>query len=88
MPTANKPTVAIVGASTDRTKYGNKSVRAHMRSGYEVFPINPKGGVVEGLPAYVSIADVPGTAAQSGEHVRGARDRNKAAGRYRREGMR
>ena len=52
-------TVAIVGASGDRSKFGNKSVRAHLAQGYKVFPINPKGGEIEGLTAYTSIAEVP-----------------------------
>ena len=53
------PTVAILGASADRTKYGNKSVRAHRQRGYEVFPVNPKGGEIEGLPVYRTLAEVP-----------------------------
>jgi uncharacterized protein len=53
------PTVAVIGASTDRSKFGNKSVRAHAAQGYEVFPINPKGGEIEGLTAYTSLAEVP-----------------------------
>jgi predicted CoA-binding protein len=51
--------VAIVGASADRSKYGNKSVRAHLSQGYLVFPVNPKGGEIEGLKVYTRIADVP-----------------------------
>ncbi len=54
-----KPTVAILGASTDRKKYGNKSIRAHLEQGYEVFPVNPTAGEVEGLKAYPRLADVP-----------------------------
>jgi len=54
-----KPTVAILGASADRTKYGNKSLRAHLQQGYEVYPVNPKGGEIEGLTAYKSLSDVP-----------------------------
>ena len=53
------PTVAIIGASADRSKFGNKSVRAHLAQGYEVFPINPKGGEIEGLQVFTSIGDVP-----------------------------
>lgn len=52
-------TVAVVGASADRTKYGNKSVRAHLAQGFQVFPINPKGGEIEGLPVYAKLADLP-----------------------------
>ena len=55
----SKPTVAILGASRDRTKFGNKSVRAHLQQGYEVFPVNPHGGTIEGLLAYPDLASVP-----------------------------
>lgn len=53
-------TVAVIGASNDRSKYGNKAVRAFRRAGYDVFPVNPTEPEVEGLKAYVSIADIPG----------------------------
>jgi predicted CoA-binding protein len=52
-------TVAIIGASTDRAKFGNKAVRAFVQRGYQVYPVNPKEPQVEGLPAFKSIADVP-----------------------------
>ncbi len=55
----SRPTVAVVGASRDRSKFGNKSVRAHLRAGYEVFPVNPHETEIEGLKAYRSLADVP-----------------------------
>jgi predicted CoA-binding protein len=54
-----KPTIAIIGASTQRNKFGNKAVRAYLRQGYEVYPINPRASSIEGLPAYRSIRDVP-----------------------------
>ncbi|HMO84366.1 MAG TPA: CoA-binding protein [Lacipirellulaceae bacterium] len=54
-----QPTVAIVGASADRSKYGNKSVRAHAMQGYVVYPINPKGGVIEGYTVFERLADLP-----------------------------
>lgn len=54
-----KQRVAILGASADRSKYGNKSVRAHLQAGYEVFPVNPKAEPIEGLQTYPSLADVP-----------------------------
>ena len=53
------PSVAIVGASSDRRKFGNKAVRAYLRAGYDVFPIHPTETTVEGLPVYRSVADVP-----------------------------
>lgn len=52
--------VAVIGASTDRSKFGNKAVRAYAQRGFTVWPVNPKEPVVEGLPAFASIADVPG----------------------------
>ncbi|MCG8450310.1 MAG: CoA-binding protein [Pirellulales bacterium] len=55
----SQPTVAIIGASADRSKFGNKSVRAHAKQGYQVFPVNPKGGEIEGFPAFTSISEVP-----------------------------
>jgi hypothetical protein len=54
-----QPTVAIIGASADRSKFGNKSVRAHLAQGYRVFPVNPKGGEIEGIAVYKSLAEVP-----------------------------
>jgi predicted CoA-binding protein len=55
----DQPTVAILGASADRSKFGNKSVRAHAHAGYRVFPVNPKGGTIEGLDVYPSLDAVP-----------------------------
>lgn len=52
-------TVAIIGASTDRSKFGNKAVRAFLQQGYTVYPVNPKESQIEGLACYSSIADVP-----------------------------
>jgi hypothetical protein len=52
-------TVAVVGASTDQHKYGNKAVRAFKAQGYRVVPINPAGGVIEGVDAFASMLDVP-----------------------------
>jgi predicted CoA-binding protein len=52
-------TVAIIGASNDRNKFGNKAVRAFQQQGYTVYPVNPNESEVEGLPAFKSIRDVP-----------------------------
>jgi len=54
-------TVAIVGASSDRHKFGNKALRAYRDEGYTVIPINPNEAEVEGLKTYASVLDVPGT---------------------------
>ncbi len=53
--------VAVIGASNDRRKFGNKAVRAFARQGYDVKPVNPNTATVEGLKAYASVADIPGT---------------------------
>ena len=55
------PAIAILGASPDRAKFGNKAVRAYQQRGYDVFPVNPKGGQIEGLTAYRTLSDVPAT---------------------------
>lgn len=52
-------TFAVVGASTDRSKYGNKVLRCYQQHGKEVYPINPKAPAVEGLKAYPSLAALP-----------------------------
>ena len=51
--------VAVVGASTDRRKFGNKAVRAFGAQGYRVYPINPRVATIEGLRAYESVLAVP-----------------------------
>lgn len=48
-------TVAVVGASADRSKYSNKSVRAHLQQGWRVYPVNPKGGQIEGMTCYPGV---------------------------------
>ena len=52
--------VAVVGASRDRHKFGNKAVRAFRDAGHTVIPINPHETEVEGLRTYASVLDVPG----------------------------
>lgn len=59
MDNARVKTVAILGASNDRSKFGNKAVRAFARQGHTVFPINPKETAIEGLPCYRALADLP-----------------------------
>jgi predicted CoA-binding protein len=54
------PTVAIIGASQDPAKYGNRAVRAYLRRGWTVYPVNPNEPVVEGLPTFRSVTDIPG----------------------------
>jgi predicted CoA-binding protein len=51
--------VAVIGASNDRSKFGNRAVRAFRVAGYTVIPINPREELVEGLKSYKSVLDVP-----------------------------
>jgi predicted CoA-binding protein len=52
-------TVAVIGASNDRRKFGNKAVRGYQLQGYTVIPINSHEAEVEGIPAYTSVLEVP-----------------------------
>jgi len=52
--------VAVVGASNDRRKFGNRAVRAFLAKGHTVVPINPGESEIEGLKTYKSVLDVPG----------------------------
>jgi uncharacterized protein len=52
--------VMIIGASGNHEKYGNKAVRAYLRQGHEVLPVNPNEDRVEGLPTFARVNQVPG----------------------------
>lgn len=55
----DRPTVAILGASRDPAKFGYRSVQAHLRHGYEVFPINPHAQSIAGITAYPALDQLP-----------------------------
>jgi uncharacterized protein len=50
---------AVVGASNDRSKFGNKVLRAYARTGRKVYPVNPTVEMVEGLKCYPNLASLP-----------------------------
>ena len=54
--------VAVLGASRDPTRIGNKLVQALVMNRFQgpIYPVNPKATEVAGLPAYPSVIDVPG----------------------------
>lgn len=54
-----RPTIAVLGASRQRQKFGNKCVRAYVHAGWEVHPVSLSGEEVEGLPTVRRLADVP-----------------------------
>ena len=51
--------VAVLGASADRRKFGNKAVRAYPQQGYRVYPVNPTQSEIEGLKCYPSLDQLP-----------------------------
>jgi predicted CoA-binding protein len=51
--------VAIIGASNDRNKFGNKAVRAFLKQGYTVYPVNRHETTIEGLNVFKSVTAVP-----------------------------
>jgi acyl-CoA synthetase (NDP forming) len=53
------PSIAVIGASNDPNKYGNRAVRTYIARGWTVYPVNPKEETVEGLPCYRTVADLP-----------------------------
>jgi len=53
-------TVAVIGASNDRSKFGNRAVRAYLQQGYSVVPINLHEAEIEGVAAFRSVLDFPG----------------------------
>ena len=54
----NTKTVAVIGASTDRRKFGNKGVRAFRKAGWRVIPVNPNEEQVEELSTVGSVVDI------------------------------
>ena len=57
----NARSVALVGASADPTKFGYMTLNSMLRAGFEgrIYPVNPKGGTLAGLPVCSSIKEVP-----------------------------
>jgi len=52
--------VAVIGASSNRMKFGNRALRAFERQGFSVVAINPNETEVEGHKTYPSVLEVPG----------------------------
>lgn len=50
---------AVVGASRDREKYGNKVLRCFLQHGREVYAVNPKESEIEGASSFPSLRDLP-----------------------------
>ena len=51
---------AVVGATSVRSKYGNKVLRCYLQNEKTpVYPVNPRAGEIEGLVAYPGLAALP-----------------------------
>ena len=53
------PAYAVVGASADRSKYGNKVLRCYLQHKKQVFPVNPVTSEIEGIACVTSVTDLP-----------------------------
>ena len=51
---------AVVGASTDRSKYGNMVLRTYLQKNLSVTPVNPTADIIEGLSAVKSLSKIDG----------------------------
>ena len=51
----------VVGASTNREKYGNKCLRCYLQHGLEAYAVNPREKTIEGVACYPSVAELPET---------------------------
>ena len=51
-------TYAVVGASNDRWKYGNKVLRCYLQHGRTAIPVNLNASVVEGIVAVPNLASL------------------------------
>ena len=51
--------VAVIGASNDRAKFGNRAVRAYRAEGWTVYPVHLGADEIEAIPAVKSILDIP-----------------------------
>lgn len=50
---------AVIGATDNPEKYGNKIFKNLTRRGYEVYPVNPNLKEIKGVKCYPSLADIP-----------------------------
>ncbi len=53
------PAFGVVGASSNRDKYGNKVLRCYQQNNRSVIPVHPKEKQVEGVECVASVTDLP-----------------------------
>ncbi|NTW99201.1 MAG: CoA-binding protein [Geobacteraceae bacterium] len=56
------PAFGVVGASTNRQKYGNKVLRCYLQNSKKTIPVNPNETEIEGIPCAATISDLPADA--------------------------
>ena len=54
-----QPAFAVIGASRDRSKYGNKVLRCYQQNGRTAYPVNPNADEIEGLACVPDLASLP-----------------------------
>jgi predicted CoA-binding protein len=54
-----KKKFAVIGATDNAEKYGNRIFKNLTKRGYEVYPVNPNLKEIEGVKCYPSLANVP-----------------------------
>ena len=55
----DSPAIGVVGASTDRRKFGNKVLRCYLQHDRKAIPVNPNEMEIEGIPCVATISDLP-----------------------------
>ena len=63
------PSVAIIGASNARHKFGYRAVRAYLRQGWTVHPVNPNEREVDGIAAFRAVTEIPGAVDRAALYV-------------------
>lgn len=59
--------MALVGATEDVSKFGGRALQLMLEFGYSgrIYPVNPRGGTIQGLRAYASVRELP----EAADHV-------------------
>lgn len=53
------PAFGVVGASSNRTKFGNKVLRCYLQHQKKVYPVNPHESNIEGQTCIAHVKDLP-----------------------------
>ena len=53
------PSFGVVGASSNREKYGNKVLRCYLQNGRTAIPVHPAAKEIEGQACVASVSDLP-----------------------------